>query len=47
MHKEIKNLHASVDGKKILKGLDLSLKAGECHAIMGQMGQVKVLYLIS
>ena len=32
---EIKNLHASVDGKAILKGVDLTIKAGEVHAIMG------------
>jgi Fe-S cluster assembly ATP-binding protein len=32
---EIRNLHANVDGKPILKGLDLSVGAGEVHAIMG------------
>ncbi|HCU24689.1 MAG TPA: Fe-S cluster assembly ATPase SufC, partial [Deltaproteobacteria bacterium] len=32
---EIKNLHAKVDGKEILKGVDLNVKAGEVHAIMG------------
>ena len=31
---KIKNLHASVDGKEILKGIDLEIKAGEVHAIM-------------
>jgi len=31
----IKNLHASIDGKEILKGLNLEVKAGEVHAIMG------------
>ena len=32
---EIRNLHASVDGKPILKGIDLTLAAGEVHAVMG------------
>jgi Fe-S cluster assembly ATP-binding protein len=32
---EIKNLHATVDGKEILRGLDLSVALGEVHAIMG------------
>ena len=38
---EIKNLHASVGGKKILKGINLSVKAGEIHAIMGPNGAGK------
>ena len=37
----IKNLHVSVDNKKILKGLDLEVKAGEVHAIMGPNGSGK------
>ena len=31
----IKNLHAGVEGREILKGLNLEVKAGEVHAIMG------------
>ena len=38
---EIKNLHAGVEGKQILKGLDLSLNEGEVHAIMGPNGSGK------
>lgn len=37
----IKNLHASIDGKAILKGLNLEVKAGEVHAIMGPNGAGK------
>jgi len=38
---EIKDLHASVDGKEILKGLNLTINAGEVHAIMGPNGAGK------
>ena len=38
---EIKNLHASVNGKEILKGFTLSLEAGKVHAIMGPNGAGK------
>jgi Fe-S cluster assembly ATP-binding protein len=38
---EIKNLHVSVGGKKILNGISLALNAGEVHAIMGPNGTGK------
>ena len=38
---EIKNLHASVDGKEILKGVDLVIRRGEVHAVMGPNGAGK------
>ena len=34
---EIRNLHVSIEGNEILKGLNLSLPKGEVHAIMGSM----------
>ena len=38
---EIKNLHASVGDKEILKGIDLTVRPGEIHALMGQNGAGK------
>jgi len=38
---EIKNLHATVGGKEILKGLSLNVKAGQIHAVMGPNGAGK------
>ena len=37
----IRNLHASIDGAEILKGLDLEMSKGEVHAIMGPNGSGK------
>src|SRR5215475_7126034 len=38
---EIKNLHASVNGNEILKGIDLTVNPGEVHSIMGPNGSGK------
>ena len=38
---EIRNLHASVNGKEILKGVDLTIRDGEIHALMGTNGAGK------
>ena len=38
---EVRNLHACINGKEILKGVNLTIKDGEIHALMGTNGAGK------
>ena len=44
---DIKNLHVSVEGKEILKGVDLTVNSGETHALMGPNGNGKSTLLLT
>ena len=44
---DIQNLHVAVDGKSILKGLDLSINEGETHALFGQNGSGKTTLVLT
>ena len=40
---KIEDLHASINGKEILKGINLEVKPGEVHAIMGPNGSGRIV----